>query len=136
MVPQAPFVPRTHALHLYGSCGPGAQLSLVSKRITFLYEILDISVSFPEGAGHLVDVRLLVSFDPQSFTDRIPPGTSILSMLSPNDYLAGDDILLSLPINLPVLIKGTWLKAHIVNNDAFPHTISALLTLKEMEEPT
>jgi len=32
-------------------------------------------------------------------------------------------------------VKGTWLKAHIVNGDAFPHTISVLFTIEEIMEP-
>ena len=125
----------THALQVSGPCGPGAQLSLVSKHITSLYRILEISVHFPSGTDNLVQVYLLLCQDPSSLTTGLPPGTSILSMLSPNDFLVGDDITLTLPIDLPVTVKGTWLKAHVVNNDAFAHNISAFFTLQEILEP-
>jgi len=34
-----------------------------------------------------------------------------------------------------VLSRGTWLKAHIINTDAFAHTISVLMAIKELEAP-
>jgi len=126
---------QTHALQVSGSCGPGAQLSLVSKHITGMYRILQISVRFPAGCLRLVRVYLMLCQDPSALTTALPPGTSLLSMLSPNDFLVGDDVTLPLDINLPVMVKGTWLKAHVVNADAFPHTISVLWSLKEIMEP-
>ena len=125
----------THALQVSGPCGPTAQLSLVSKHITSLFRILQVSVNFPSGTDNLVRVYLLLCQDPSSLTTGLPPGMSILSMLSPNDFLIGDDITLTLPINLPVTVKGTWLKAHVVNNDAFAHNISAIFTIEEILEP-
>ncbi|GAH28694.1 unnamed protein product, partial [marine sediment metagenome] len=83
---------RTHALQVSGSCGPAAQLSLVSKHITGLYRILEISARFPAGCAGEVRVYLMMCQDPSSLTTGLPPGMSILSMLSPNDYLVGDDV--------------------------------------------
>jgi len=126
---------QTHALQASGICGPGAQLSLVSKHITSLYRVRRISTRFPAGCDGLVRVYLLVTQDPSSLTTAIPPGMSILSMLSPNDFLVGNDTTLTLDLDLPVTVKSTWLKAHVVNGDAFPHNISALFTLEEILEP-
>lgn len=126
---------QTHALQVSGTIGPAAQLSLVSKHITGMYRILEISARFPAGCAGLVQVYLMLCQDPSSLTTALPPGTSILSMLSPNDYLVGDDLTLRLDINQPVMVKGTWLKAHVVNADAFPHTISVLFSLEEIMEP-
>lgn len=125
----------THPLQLVGPCGPGAQLSLVSQHLTFAYTIENISVRFPLGAGNLVRVHLFLSFDPSSPTTGLPPGTPLLSWLSPNPYLLGDDCVITLPMSYNVLMRGTWLKAHIVNTDAFPHTLSVLLAIKELEAP-
>jgi len=126
---------QTHALQVSGTCGPAAQLSLVSKHITGMYRILEIAVRFPAGCAGEVRVYLMISQDPSSLTTALPPGMSILSMLSPNDFLVGDDVTLRMDINQPVMVKGTWLKAHVVNADAFPHTISVLWSLEEIMEP-
>lgn len=126
---------KTHALQVSGTCGPAAQLSFVSKHITSFYRLRQISVRFPSGCAQLVRVYLMMCLDPSALTTGLPPGTSILSMLSPNDYLLGDDCTLTMLINQPVMIKGTWLKAHVVNADAFAHTVSALFTLEEILEP-
>lgn len=125
---------RTHALQVSGTCAPGAQLSLVSKHITFMYRIDKIFVRFPAGCDGLVRLYLLMCLDPSSPTTGLPPGTSLLSTLSPNDYLLGDDHSVTIDINLPVRIKGTWLKAHIVNSDGFPHSPSAIFTIQEILE--
>jgi len=126
---------QTHAVQVSGTCGPAAQLSFVSQHITGMYSIRQISTRFPAGCGGLVQVYLMLCQDPSALTTGLPPGTSLLSMLSPNDYLVGDDVTLALDIDLPVMVKGTWLKAHIVNGDAFPHTISVLFTIEEIMEP-
>ena len=132
---EPPFVARTHALQIAGTCGPEAQTTFRSRHITCTYRIDTVSVYFPAGCRSLLQIYLILAQDPQWFTDRVPPGTSLLSMLSPVDYLVGDDRTLSLDINLPVAVKGTWLKAHVVNADAYPHTFSVLFTIQETQEP-
>jgi len=124
-----------HPLQLVGAVGPGAQLSLVSQHLTFPYTIENITLRFPIGAGNLVQVHLYLSLDPSSPTTTLPAGTPLLSWLSPNPYLLGDDCVISLPMSLTVPTKGTWLKAHLINTDAFPHTISVLVAIKELEAP-
>lgn len=124
-----------HPLQLVGPVGPGAQLSLVSQHITFAYTIEQITVRFPLGAGNLVRVHLFLSFDPSSPTTELPAGTPLLSWLSPKPYLLGDNCVIPLPMSYNVLMRGTWLKAHLVNTDAFAHTISAMWSIKELEAP-
>lgn len=100
-----------------------------------MYRILDISARFPTGCAGLVHLYLMLCQDPSSPTTGLPPGTSILSMLSPHDYLLGENVTLTLKIDLPVRVKGTWLKAHVVNTDANAHSVSVLFTLEEIMEP-
>jgi len=126
---------QTHSLQATGTCGPGAQTSFVSKHITSAYRVRRVSVHFPLGCAGFVRVYLLVTQDPSSLTTGLPPGMSILSMLSPLDFLIGDDVTLTLHLDLPVTVKSTWLKAHIVNADVFPHHPSAVFTLEEILEP-
>lgn len=126
---------RTHALQVSGPVGPGTELSLVSHHIPAMYTINTISVNFPAGCAGLVRVYPYVAFDPQVFTSRPPSGASILSMLSRDDFVRGDNINIILQIHLPVHAKGSWLKAHVVNTDAFPHNVSAIFTIQEILEP-
>lgn len=126
---------RIHAVQVTGPCGPGAQTSLVSNHIPAMYRIMTVSVNFPTGCAGLVRAYLFVSIDPTIFAVTPPSGTSILSMLSRDDFLVGDGVTITLDILLPVPVKGTWLKAHIVNADAFPHNVSAIFTIQEMLEP-
>ena len=125
---------RSHPVQLVGSCGPAAQLSLVSKHITLPFYLNTITVHFPAGCGGLVRVYLFLSYDPSSPTNGLPPGTSLLSFLSPNDYLVGDDVVITIHPCLPVRERSTWIKAHVVNSDAFPHTISSQLFITELPE--
>ena len=139
MNPEPPLSPpssgvRSHPIQLIGSCGPGAQLSLVSKHITLPFYLNTMSVHFPIGCGNQVRVYLFLSYDPSSPTTGLPPGTSILSFLSPNDYLLGDDCVLTIHPRLPVPERSVWLKAHLVNADAFPHTISVQIYITELPE--
>jgi len=122
-----------HPLQLVGICPPLGQLCLVSQHITFRYTIKSIAPTFGPSTDYLVRVYPFLSFDPSAPNTALPAGTPLLSWLSPNPYLLGDDSSVSLNVNLDVNVKGTWLKAHIINEDAFPHTISVLITLQELE---
>jgi len=126
--------PRAHAIQLIGPCGPLAQLSLVSKHITLPYVLNTFSVHFPAGCAGLVRVYLLVCHDSTSPTDGLPPGQSLLSFISPNPYLAGDAVTIELHPSFPVNERGTWIKAHVVNADAFLHTISVQIYITELPE--
>lgn len=139
MTPEPAAIPpssgvRSHPIQLVGSCGPGAQLSLVSKHITLPFYLNTMSVHFPTGCGNQVRVYLFLSYDPSSPTTELPPGTSILSFLSPNDYLLGDNCTLTIHPRLPVFERSTWIKAHLVNADPFPHTISVQIYITELPE--
>lgn len=138
MPPQLPehaHLLQTLPMQLIGSCPPLSQLSLVSQHITFTYIITSLSVHFPAGCANLVSAYPFLSFDPESPTTRLPAGMPLLSFMSPNYYLLGDDITLSFDFNLVVAVRSTWLKLHVVNPDAFPHTLSAIFTVQELEAP-
>lgn len=124
----------SHAVQLTGPVGPTAQLSLVSKHITFPFVLNTMSVHFPAGCGNLVQVYLFISHDASSPTTRLPPGTSLLSFTSPNDYLLGDDSIVTIHPRLPIPERGVWLKAHVVNADAFPHTVSVQIYITQLPE--
>jgi len=127
---------RSHAIQLIGPCGPLAQRSLISKHISLPYILNTMTVHFPAGCAGLVRVYLLISEDSSTPTDALPPGTSVLSFLSPNDYLEGDDVTIELHPAIPVPQRGTWIKAHVVNADANVHTISVQIYITELaEEP-
>jgi len=125
---------RSHAIQLTGPCGPLTQRSLISKHITLAYTLNTLTVNFPAGCAGLVNVYLLVCEDASTPTDHLPPGTSLLSFLSPNDYLQGDALTIELHPAIPVRQRGTWIKAHVVNTDANVHTISVQAYITELLE--
>lgn len=125
----------THPIQLIGICPPLSQLSLVSQHITLAYTIKSLSVYFPAGCANIVQAYPFLSYDPESPTTRLPAGTPLLSFLSPNPYLLGDNITIDMEFNLTIHVRGTWLKIHVVNPDTFPHTLMALYTILELEAP-
>jgi len=126
---------RVLPMQLVGTVGPGAQLCLVSQHLTFAYRFRSGRIRFPLGASNLVQVYPFLSLDDSSPTTELPAGTPLFAWLSTNPYLVGDDCEVEFPIDLPVTVRGTWIKAHIVNNDVFAHTITALFTIQEEEAP-
>jgi len=122
-------------MQLVGTVGPGSQLCLVSQHITFAYRLRSGEIHFPLGASNLVQVYPFLSFDASAPTTELPAGTPLFAWLSINPYLVGDNAQIEFPIDLPVQVRGTWIKAHIINTDVFAHTISALFTIQEAEAP-
>jgi len=126
---------RVLPMQLVGTVGPAAQLCLVSQHITFAYRFRSAHIRFPLGASNLVRVYPFLSFDASAPTTALPAGTPLFAWLSANPYLVGDNCEVEFPIDLPVSVRGTWIKAHIINTDVFAHTITALFTIKEEEAP-
>lgn len=133
-IPDRPESPMTLPLQLSGTVNPAAQITLVSRRLSFPYIIDSLSVSFPIGADHLVRVTPLLSLDPSVSTAGPPPGNFLLSYCSPDVYILGDDASFFFPMNLHVPQRGTYLKCHLNNLDAFVHRITLVFALKEIME--
>lgn len=124
-----------HALQVAGTCPPLAGLTIASQHITFAYRISMISVNFGPATDLLVHVHPFLCLDPSIPTAAQPAGNPLLTYLSQFPYILGDDDTFELPMDFLVETKGTWLKLWIVNADAFPHTVSAIFTLYELEAP-
>jgi len=122
----------TLPLQLSGTVNAGAELTLASQRLSFAYVIDTLRVTFPSGSDHLVRVTPMLCFDDSRSTSGHPPGNFLLSFCSPDVYLLGDDTTIELPMNLIVGSRGTWLKCHLENADAFVHRISAVFALREL----
>jgi len=126
---------RVLPMQLVGTVGPAAQVCLVSQHITFAFRFRSAHIRFPLGANNLVRVYPFLSFDASAPTTALPAGTPLFAWLSANPYLVGDNCEVEFPIDLPVTVRGTWIKAHLVNADVFAHTITALFTIQEQEAP-
>lgn len=112
-----------------GTCAAGSTAVLVSKRIRHPYSLIRIRASFAPGCEGLLSLRFYLSYDDEVPAAGPPSGVNILQELGATDYLIGDDQDRELQWQLNVPDSGTYLKVYAVNTDAFPHTISALLTL-------
>lgn len=125
--------PTSLPMQLSGRVLPLSETTLVSQHLTFAYSIEEISIHFPEGCAHLVRIHPMICRDDSVSTSGLPPGTPVLAFLSPITYLTGDGITLTFRPNYIVATRGTWLKAHLENLDAFPHAPSILFTLRQIE---
>lgn len=126
-----PLYAQRSAIHLAGEVLPLSQTTLVSKRLTVPYRLINMYLTFPPGCDNLVRAHPILSYDPSVSTSGTPPGTSLLSPGSPTDYIVGDDLLINVPMGRIVLERGTYLKLHLDNNDGFSHTLVALITIEE-----
>lgn len=122
-------------LQLSDVCAPLAELTIVSQHITFAYRIRSISLHFGPNTDFLVRVAPLVAFDPSVSLDGLPSGTPLLAWLSTDPYLLGNDYVIDIGVDMLVKRRSSWLKAHIINDDAFPHTISVSWEIEELEAP-
>ena len=122
----------THPVQLAGTVMPGAELTLISNRLTMAYMIDELLVYFPLGCDLLVRVHLLVAGDSSVSTAGVPPGNPLVSTFSPTAYVVGNDIALSLYPDFYVTARSTWLKAHLVNTDDYPHHIAVFAALREL----
>jgi hypothetical protein len=127
-------LPVIHPVQLSGAANPLSQISIVSNRITFRYVLDSLRVLFPPGTDRLVLAYIFVSLDPTVHTASLPLGFNVLSPISPLPYLLGDAQEVDVPLDYNITERGTYLKLHIVNNDGNPHTINAVLSLRQLEE--
>lgn len=131
-LPERPPTPMTLPLLLTGIVNPGAHRTLVSERLTFPYIIDSITISFPIGADHLVEVTPILSQDPSVSIVAPPVGNFLLGFCSVTPSIVGDDASFRFPMSFHVAARGTWIKCHLYNGDAFMHRVSALFSLTEI----
>jgi len=124
----------TLPLQLTGIVNPAAHRTLVSHRLSFPYIIDKLLISFPLGTDHLVEATPLLALDPSASTAAVPVGNLLLSYCSPETHVLGDDASFLFDMNLHVPQRGTWLKLHLYNGDAFLHRITAIFSLTELME--
>ena len=131
---ERPAGPMTLPLLLSGVVNPGAQTTLVSERLTFPYVIDHIRVVFPMGTDYLVEVTPILSLDPSVSLTGPPIGNRLFSYCSVSTFIVGDSATYEFSMSLHVPQRGTWLKAHLYNGDAFIHRIAAIFSLRELLE--
>lgn len=133
-LPERPPTPMTLPLLLTGIVNPGAHRTLVSERLTFPYVIDSITISFPIGADHLVEVTPILSLDPSVSIVAPPVGNFLLGFCSVTPSIVGDAATFHFPMSLHVPPRGTWLKAHLYNGDAFIHRVTVIFSVRELLE--
>lgn len=132
----APGLPEAvhHAVQLTGLCPALTETTLVSNHITLSYFLVHFSIYFPAGCDNTVRCWPIIARDYSVSAAGRPPGTSIITPLSPLEYLVGDDIVIAFPLNLIVQERGTWLKLHVNNLDAADHRPLAIITIAEIHQ--
>lgn len=123
-----------HAVQLTGLCPALTETTLVSNHITLSYHLRHFSIYFPAGCDNTVLCWPIIARDFSTSASGRPPGTSIITPLSPLEYIVGDDVIIAFPLNLIIQERGTWLKLHVDNQDGNDHRPLAIITIEELHQ--
>lgn len=112
-----------------GSVAAGGELTLVSQFLNFPYTIRSLHASFALGANRTLQIRFILSRDPEAPATGQPTGNDLLSTHGQVPYLVGDDERKEFPHEIQIPDSGTYLKVYGNNSDAFAHTIDAQIVI-------
>jgi hypothetical protein len=110
--------------------GTSSRVTLVSSQLPDPYRVIEAQIFFPVGVEDQLRVSLFVSRDAQAPTALEPEGVRLFSPLGSASYLAGDAVLFTIPLDVPVRERETYLKVHARNMDASnTHPVNVILIL-------
>ncbi len=121
---------RLHTVSFFGTCGAGARLTLVSRRLPFPFITHDLSAHFALNAAGLLQLRFFLSPDDSAPTTELPRGTDLLAVFGQVGYFAGDDDRITAVMQWYTAEAGLYLKVAAMNNDVFDHTVNAYVTIQ------
>ncbi len=112
-----------------GTVPAGGELTLVSQHLKFPYTIKSLHSSFALGNDRTTQIRFFRSPDDSTPATGQPSGTDLLLQHGQVPYLVGDDEQKTFPHEFPVLERGSFLKVHAINSDAFPHFVDSQIII-------
>lgn len=113
----------------YGTCGAGARVTLVSRKLPFPFISQVLSVHFALNTAGTLQVSFYVSPDAEAPTAGPPSGLNLLAVFGEVGYLAGDDDRITVQMQWHTREAGEYIKVHAINSDVFDHTINACATV-------
>lgn len=112
-----------------------SRVTLVSSQLPDPYRVIEAQIAFPTGLEEQLRVSLFVSRDAQAPTGGEPEGVRMFSQLGTSTYLTGDDMLFTVPLDVVVRERETYLKVHARNMDAtYTHPCSVILVVEPLDE--
>jgi hypothetical protein len=114
----------------YGTCGAGAELTLVSKRISTPFRTKAVHATFPLGTLNLLLMRCYVSPDDEAPAAGAPSGVSMLRDYGQVDYLAGDATKKEILHEVHIAEAGAYLKVYATNADFFDHAVDVQIMIE------
>lgn len=119
------------ALLFYDSAvGASSRVTLASSQLPDAYRVVEAQMGFPVGVEEQLRVSLFVSMDADTPTDREPEGVRMFSEFGSSDYLAGDGMLYTIPLDIIVRDRESYIKVHARNMDASAtHPVNVVIIL-------
>lgn len=121
---------RLVTVSLFGTVGPGANLTLVSKKIGVPFITRRVRASFAPGVNRTMTEKFFVSGDDDAPTANEPNGTNILAQTGQVTYLTGDDETKDFSQETEITESNKFIKVYAENADSFSHTIDVQVTIE------
>ena len=126
---------RTPLIFYDAAVGTSTRVTLVSSQLPDPYRVVEAQIAFPVGIEEQLRVSLFVSYDAQAPTTVDPEGTRMFSEYGSTNYIAGDGVVFTIPLDVVVRDRETFLKVHAQNTDASnTHPCTVVLILAPLEE--
>lgn len=117
-----------------GTCAARSELTLVSKRISYSFRVLEVNVSFAQGTERTLQIRFFVSPDPSAPSAGHPTGVNLFAVFGEDFFLIGDNESKRMDFAVEVKEKGMYLKMYANNTDVYEHTVDAFAVIETIEE--
>ena len=128
-------LPRKVTLLFHGVVSANGELTLVSKRLTFLYRTMAFGISFPLNTNRTVFATFIISMDPNAPTIGRPQGVDVFGTHGQVPFITGDDETHVFYHETITIQSGSFIKLHLDNTDGFDHTIDAFAELEIQGRP-
>jgi len=106
--------------------------TVVSRRITYKFRILKITINFPVGTERFTHMLLFVSNDAQTANDVVPNGLNIFEMLADDPKLRGSGNTVEMDCDIEIKERGKYLHMYCLNVDTNAHSYTAVVEIENI----
>lgn len=118
----------------FGTVGAGANITLVSERISRPFRVTKIAARFALGCENLLALRFYNAADDDAPTAAPPCGVSMLDDYGQVDYVVGDQDSKIMDHEVIIKESGAYLKVYAENADAVSHSVDVQMTIEDLEK--
>lgn len=112
--------------------GAGLQNTVVTSMIPLKYAVTKIETFFSDDAINNVRVYWLMSNNAQGSTTSIPDGSNLIAPFSAINFIIGHADLVSISANVLSETDKSYIKMHVINNNAYAVDIMGLVTIRKV----